>query len=210
MLFEMLLIGGGYLLGKAFGGNKPAKAAAATTVYEPALTPATSEPTDFPSMIDDVLFDIAIKGTFVNNDDWTYGVQHRYKVDGSHFFKMWLIDPKPYEHESHLTFEGAQEYRLQGVSIKEVLLDVLESLRNGKDISAKYHGFKLDNVRLSVKYVTADVASFAFPAVPARAINDADALEIKDNFLLCLDGGCGGHIAYNSKGDVIERVCLEE
>lgn len=209
MLFEMLLIGGGYLLGKVFGGNKSAKAAAAT--YEPALAsaPVASTPADF-TLDDEVLFDITIKGTFVNNDGWTYGVQHRYKADGGHFFKMWLINPVPFEHERHLTFEGAQEHRLEDVDAKEVFLDVLEALRNRKDISAKYHGFRLDDVRLSVRYVTMSAASFAFPAVPARAIIDADGLEIKDNCLLCLDGGCGGHIAYDYRGEVVERVCLEE
>lgn len=129
MLFEILLLGSGYLLGR--------KAAAITTTV-----PAT------------VSFkEIILKGQYVNNDGWTYGVQHRWDANGHHWFKQWLVNPEPYEDELYLTFNGSQEFDLGLDDPCEVYKDIKNAVDDEtKEIVAKkYHGYELDAIELAIK-----------------------------------------------------------
>lgn len=126
MLFEILLLGSGYLLGR--------KASAVTT-----KTVSFEE--------------IVLKGQYVNNDGWIYGVQHRWNINGHHWFKQWLIDPEPYEDEEYLTFNGAQEFDLGLDDSCEVYKDIKNSIDNEtkKSFAKKYHGYELDRVECIIK-----------------------------------------------------------
>lgn len=51
--------------------------------------------------------EITVRGKFVNNDGWTYGLEVKIEAKGVEEHKVWLIDPKPNENETHLTYKGA-------------------------------------------------------------------------------------------------------
>lgn len=197
MLFELLLVGGGYLLGKAFGQSTKATAATATAAHKP-----SAEHRFNPYEAD---ISVTMSGSYVNNDGWTYGIQHVWSRKG-HFVKHWLINPEPYKHEKHLTFEGAPVAKTDDFfELGYIYYAMCQAIHDGANISRKY-GFELDSVKISISQINRVDAQYVF-----GVDSDADWLEVKENLLVCHDGCTGAVTKFSTDGTAVygNTMCEE-